>query len=266
MKGGLFVVHYSPLEERRLALKELTLRLGYETHWITETSQFLKLSFSDDKKAFGVPFRLSSLDLSNNSRSIIKSRRSARVEGMLLYLASFVGKRKLKLLTPVPNPPALEPKLLELSQMHLTALYLSANKSWEWLLVLEDDAVFNPDLLSRMIPEIVRKYLQTKKPVWINLSSGANLVRTKSDPVPDNWGIYRIRPWGTRCSSGYLINSEFVKQTLSLVDKFGFPNWAPIDNAYQIIMRGIKAKTYWQDPSSIQQGSETGIYKSNLNI
>ena len=262
-KLGVFVVHYSPLSDRK---KRLTGDLDFyplESHWITEKDVSLSsVIFNFNPKPFNLNSRLVAMDRSNNSRSLVKSRLIARIEGYWLLLASmlpYLGKKYLELDSTIKRE---SESILELSLMHELCLKIGVKKNYDWLLILEDDAILNHSIMTKVLNNL--ENLQTKSPAWYNLSSGANLGRTITDPRPDDLGFYRVRPWATRCSAGYLINRKFAKKCLGLFEKFGIPGWTAIDITFQIAMRHIKAKVYWQDPPGIAQGAETGIYKSNF--
>lgn len=263
MKVALFIVHYSPLENRRIELEEAARKLKLPTFWVTEDCvKFNESLFSGDYQPFGVSQRLIAMDRSNNSRSIVKSRMLVRIEGFFLLLASLFLKRKMLYLTDNPFPKKEPYKILELSLMHYQCLKMACDLQLEWALVVEDDAIIDISNVEKVIQNL--DSLKFSKPAWYNLSAGANLNRTKSDPRPDYLGMFRIRPWATRCSSGYLVNSKFFYSAQKLLECNGIPNWTAIDVIYQIIMRKVRAVVYWQHPASIMQGSELGIYPSNL--
>lgn len=261
---AIYVVHYSRLKERKVSLEKNLSIFSGKVFWVTEKDINLNYSlFSSKLNAFGVNFRLSSMDRSNNSRSIIKSRRVARIEGLLLFFASHIFPRGIGYLTDNSKPVREKQSILELTFMHIACLRQASGADNDWILVLEDDAIFDSKKIMNLLNQISN--LNDTRPAWYNVSSGANLHRTKSDPKPDNLGFYRVRPYGTRCSSGYLINKKFISQALSLIDNHGVPDWTAIDIIYQILQRRMRAKVYWQEPAIVQQGSETGHFQSNFN-
>ena len=263
MKVALFVVHYSPLKERKARLEEAISKLKLSNFWVTEDCiKFDEDLFSSINQPFGVSQRLIAMDRSNNSRSIVNSRLKVRIEGFFLLFASLFLEKKLLYLTDNPFPEKEPNRILELSLMHYQCLKMACDLKLDWALVVEDDAIIDVENVEKIIQNVGS--LKFSKPAWYNLSAGANLNRTKSDPRPDSLGMFRVRPWATRCSSGYLINSKFFHSARQLLEQDGLPNWTAIDVIYQIIMRKLRAVVYWQDPASILQGSELGIYPSNL--
>lgn len=260
----IYVVHYSKLKERKFNLGKNLSDFSDILCWVTEKDiDFSPSKFNQSLHAYGVNFRLSSMDRSNNSRSIIKSRRVARVEGVLLLAASLFLPRGISYLTDNPSPRKQNQSILELSLMHVECLAQANYHNQEWTIILEDDAVVDIDKLNHLLRNL--NSLNTNSPVWYNISSGAGLTRTKSDPQPDGLGFFLVRPFGTRCSSGYLVNKVFISQAIKLIETYGIPDWTAIDVIYQIIQRKLRAKVFWQEPSIVAQGSEIGLYKSNLN-
>ena len=266
MKHGataIYIVHFSKLTNRKEYLDLMIKQNNLQVEYITESDiEFREDVFSSCRNAFGVNFRIISMDRSNNSRSIIKSRRVARLEGYLLLLCSYLTPRGIRYLTDNPFPTREPDSILELTLMHFECLRRANSRKHEWILVLEDDALFEPKKLLALLGNL--DVLRQNTPAWYNISSGANLGRTNTDPKPNQLGFFRIRPYGTRCSSGYLINRRFITEVLGHIETYGIPNWTAVDVIYQILQRKTRTKVYWQEPPLVRQGSETGVYPSNL--
>jgi hypothetical protein len=261
-KIALFIVHYSKLRERRVQLEKSLLNCEIPVHWITEEDLSLPaFRFIHDYNAFDINPRLIALDRSNNSRSLVKPRIVARLEGYLLFVRSYLFPGGITYLTDNPKPKVEDSRLLELSQMHLECLKLARDLDLDWALVIEDDAIIDWQGLNPVLKEV--NQFGREKPIWCNLSSGAGLSRTKFDPSPNKLGLFRVRPWASRCASGYLINRKFYSKAIDNVSEYGVPDWTAIDVVYQILMRKLRATVFWQEPPSIHQGSETGEYESN---
>jgi hypothetical protein len=91
-------------------------------------------------------------------------------------------------------------------------------------------------------------------------------MRTASDPKPDSNGLFKVKPAATRCTVAYMISQDLASQMIDLVDKFGMPNWLPIDVAYVALLRKTNARAYWREPPVFEQGSESGKYRSSFEI
>jgi len=256
------VVHYSPLVERKRYLSE-NLKDFSSVTWVDEKnlSQNEKVN-SLDSSILGVSeLRLAKI-LGINSRSLVYSRKRARIQAALLLLRSYINlHRGPEILGALPSKSRLPKPWLELIQMHLKALKLGMETGLPFLLILEDDAVLDKGFRETLEHIINSNY---GKDSWINLNSGAGLVRTKSDPVPNEFGMYRVSPPATRCATSYIISRGTAARIIALFEVYGIPSWLPIDFLYQAAVLKLKLKTYWQDPPCIIQGSESGAYKSNF--
>ena len=256
-----YVMHYSPLSERRENLESKIASLSPE--WVTEEDVILEsLPWRHKQKVLGVAQRNIAADLGVNSRSLSRSRKRARVESFYLRYMSFLGKKyQIHSLGSLPSFEKLPREILELNAMHIYALFLFLQSGKEWGLFFEDDALIEQDFFNKV--EGIGD-LRFSKPVWINLNGGAGLVRTSSDPAPDEHGLFKVIPPNTRCATAYMINREYVERLKDLILVHGLPDWLPIDVLFQVANRKLRAKSFWSDPPVVTQGSESGFYKSNL--
>jgi hypothetical protein len=261
-KLSTYVVHYSKLKDRSDNLRSKLFQLDIEATWITEKDfdLFQEVSFSP-KKTLGVPNKLIGMDLGINSRSLNVSRKKAKLQGLFLFLRSFINSKNNYTTGSLPPIKKLPARWIELQCMHLTAINRGLLQASDWILILEDDALpkhFAFDSINKIINEI-----QCKN-TWVNLNSGAGLTWTSSDPIPDKNGIFRVRPAATRCSVAYLISNDLGRMVINSAKNDGIPNWLPVDFYFQVLLRKFKSKSYWQEPASFEQGSETGEYTSHL--
>ena len=258
-----YIIHFSPLESRRRYLEDSLKDL--EKVWITERDvELLAFRWMKSEIVFGVRSHLIAADLGINSRSLSRSRRRARFESYIFRFAHLIGPRFSHItFGSLPRVSPLPGAILELNLMHIKALMDFSQSEYEWGLFLEDDSLIGEGALSQVKGIVSQNY---SKPVWINLSDGAGLGRTKSDKQSDPNGLFRVKPPTTRCASTYLINREYALRFERLMAKHGLPEWLPIDVIYQIKNKKMKAHSYWSDPIRFSQGSSSGVYKSNLNI
>jgi GR25 family glycosyltransferase involved in LPS biosynthesis len=170
--------------------------------------------------------------------------------------------KKYILFGSIPNFARMADSQLELILMHIKAIKAGYDSNCPWILILEDDARISEKV--KVDIELICKMYQKEKTILINLNSGANMHHTRSDPKPNQFGIYRVRPIGVRCTTSYLINRETAKKLLNLFNHYKPQDWLPIDVQIQIAVQKLKGKTYWQDPPIFIQGSEDGTYLSNL--
>ena len=261
---SIFVVHYSKLKDRRVYLEQNLNKNGILGEWVTEEN-FIDFQNSSFKapEIFGISAKLIGMDLGVNSRSLVFSRRRARFQGYSLYVRSFFAREGNTLTTgSLPQRKILPKSQLEIQRMHLTALQRGVEKSTKWILVLEDDAI--PTLEAWQILDGITQGVVSGN-IWMNLNSGAGLKRTSTDPSPNQYGLFRVKPAATKCATAYLVSRNLAIQILALAKIHGIPEWLPIDLVFQAALRKLKAKAYWQEPETFIQGSETGSYQSNLD-
>lgn len=257
-----YVVHYSALQDRSNNLRTKLSQFGVEATWITEKDfdLFPEVGYSP-KKTLGVLNKIIGMDLGINSRSLNITRRKAKWQGFLLFIRSFINSKNSYTTGSLPPAKKLPTRWIELQNMHLTAINKGLLNKSDWILVLEDDALPN-NFTFNSINKVVKELRCTN--TWVNLNSGAGLTWTSSDPIPDKNGIFRVKPAATRCAVAYLISNDLGKMIINSAKVDGVPNWLPIDVYFQVLLRKFKSKSYWQEPASFEQGSETGEYKSNL--
>ena len=261
-KFATYVIHYSKLIDRYEYLHNILEQNRIRATWVTEKNFiYFKSSPLTVKKIFGLSEKKVGMDLGVNSRSLETSRRHARIQGWVLYCRSML-KFKNNLLTTGSLPPRikLEDKWIEHQHMNITALKMGLGTGLPWILILEDDAIPIHETFS-VINKIINVY---SGKIWINLNSGAGLHRTSTDPIPDNYGLYRVRPASARCTTGVLISRDLAVEMLKCIDEFGIPEWLPADFFFQALLRKCKAVSFWQEPETIIQGSESGAYRSNF--
>jgi hypothetical protein len=257
-----YVVHYSPLLDRRSFLSANLIVQDIASTWVTE-NDFLNFDedFYQPKKILGVSEKLVGMDLGINSRSLSRSRQKARAEGIILLFRSYLSKNNNFVTGSIPAKQKMKNSMIELQKMHLTALAIGTKEQENWVLVLEDDAV-----PSEAANEKITSIVKNLPPVntWISLNSGAGLHRTKSEKLKKELGIFRVKPAATRCAVAYLISIDLAKKIIDSALSEGVPNWLPIDFYYQVLLRKFKSTAYWTDPAFFEQGSETGKFISGF--
>jgi hypothetical protein len=259
----IFVIHYSKLVDREIFLKKIFTNLKVHPTWVTEKNfSYFKVSSQSRKKILGVSEKLVGMDLGINSRSLVYSRRKSRLQGYLLYLRSFIPKQNYVSVGSLPKKNRLPEAQIELQSMHLTALVAGIEKNSKWIFILEDDAI-PASYAFENVNEILENVIN--KNTWINLNSGAGLVRTSSDKNPDSLGLFQVKPASIRCAVAYLVSIDLAKKIINSAYSDGVPDWLPIDVYYQVLLRKFKSITYWSDPPTFDQGSENGKYLSGLD-
>jgi len=263
---SIYVVHYTKLRNRKLYLERFFSEKEITAQWVTEKKlEYLNRPLnSQSNTIFGMSEKKIGMDLGVNSRSLVYSRRKARLQGHFLYLRSYLAKKgNLYTTGSLPPKSPLSRAWQEVQLMHISALRQGIKTSREWILILEDDALPTESAFN-----IIKKIIENlkSKNTWVNLNSGAGLKRTKSERKIDSNGLFRVRPASTRCAVAYLISRDLAIQMIHFIDEYGLPDWLPIDVIYQALLRKCRAKAYWQDPPVFQQGSENGTYESFFEL
>jgi hypothetical protein len=258
----VYVVHYTRLKKRKNYLVSVLAKQRVNPFWVTEKNYIdYKRETPIDGKILGVNEKLVGMDLGINSRSLTRSRRKARLEGYLLFFRSYLSRSNTHSTGSLPSRKVLGNAWLELQRMHLTALQLGAKSGSKWILILEDDAVPSANSFNT-IEEIAQTMIARN--TWINLNSGAGLSRTKSEKIMNKSGLFRVKPAATRCAVAYLVSHDLAVKILRSAVNDGIPDWLPIDNYLQVLLRKFKVKSYWIEPELFEQGSESGLFQSGF--
>jgi len=262
---SIYIVHYSKLLDRKFFLDKMINENKITVEWITENNfNSVKKSVINSKKVLGISEKKLGMDLGINSRSLVFTRRKARIQGYILFFRSFIGKRNNLYTTgSLPSKVPLPISWQEVQYMHITALKKGIKSKSKWILILEDDAVPIEGAFN-LIKDLARNINSSN--TWINLNSGAGLVRTKSEGEPDKYGLFKVKPASTRCAVAYMVTRDLAIKMNKIIDEYGLPDWLPIDLIYQALLRKTKATSYWQEPAQVIQGSEDGSYKSTFDV
>jgi hypothetical protein len=260
---SIYIVHYSKLLDRKEFLNKIINENKIYVEWITEKNfETINKPLINSKNILGISEKKLGMDLGVTSRSLVFTRRKARVQGYILFLRSFIGGKNNTYTTgSLPPKIPLPISSQEVQYMHITALKKGIESNSKWILVLEDDAI--PSIGAFNLVRDLAKF-KISSNTWINLSSGAGLLRTKSDDKPDEYGLFRVVPASTRCAVAYMISRDLAKKMIQNIDEHGLPDWLNIDLIYQALLRKAKAKAFWQEPVIFLQGSEDGSYKSQF--
>jgi hypothetical protein len=262
---SIFIVHYSKLTDRKAFLNNMIQENKLKVEWVTESNfDLVKRPLINSKRILGISEKKLGMDLGISSRSLVFTRRKARLQGYILFFRSFIGRKNNTYTTgSLPPKTQLPISWQEVQCMHVTALKKGIASESKWILILEDDAVPTKEAFDLI--EDFTKNINTLN-TWVNLNSGAGLMRTKSDSEPDMYGLFKVKPASTRCAVAYMVSRDLGLKMNDIIDKHGVPNWLPIDLIYQALLRKCKATAYWQDPPIFIQGSENGSYKSTFEV
>lgn len=256
------IVHYTPLKDRRHNLEVLGQDFAH-LGWITEHDIDQKRFHFINDISLTTELKLAA-GLRLNSFTQKYSRAFSRVIiQILLFCSRFSIRAKSSILGALPKRKPLEPKWQELILMHLKAIEIGLKSNKEWIVVLEDDSIIQANFKSTLSQ---LSQLSRFEKVWINLNDGAgsNLFKKKFDYSLGFGGFFKITPPMTRCSVAYVMNKNLAHSILKEFELYGVPNWLPIDFCLDAIIKKLKVDCFWQEPSSVVQGSSNGTYISNF--
>jgi len=145
---------------------------------------------------------------------------------------------------------------------HIMALAKISMECPNYGMILEDDAVFEPEFADKF-----RKYMNDTPEDWdaIFMGEGCGVDYQKSrisrgQAYSDN--CFRVGHPATNCAEAYLIKPDIAKLIVQSVIPFHLvSDW---ELAYQFYK--FDAIVYWWVPSIVSQGSKDGSYKSELDL
>ena len=141
---------------------------------------------------------------------------------------------------------------------HLMAMYKLSQECPEFGLILEDDAILEPDFTTRFI-----KNLEDTPTDWdaIFFGSGAgkNYIESRLQTGQNiNNNIWKVEHPASNCTEAYLLKPDTALKIYNTAIPFHLStDW---ELAYQFYI--LDAKIYWWYPSLVQQGSKNGKYQS----
>jgi hypothetical protein len=273
-----FIIHYSPLKQRRNYIESSPLVLLNPT-WITETivtdhqsripALIEKNNLENEYNFCNLSHKKLARKLLANSYSSTQRRRKAH------FKAAIASKLPRSFFPKLTNTYSnvyndltkykVSNQVHELVWMHIAALLSGIAQNTQWILVLEDDSILNedmyPDFRSDLL-SIISKIRNEKTIIFLNSSRDMENLYNKETLI--SAGLYQVKPRTARNASAYMISYDFAIMLVSeLEDKNNKMNFPP-DYMLDIACEKFKIKTYWQNPPMFPQGSETGYYESHL--
>lgn len=153
------------------------------------------------------------------------------------------------------------------SMSHIYVLNNMIQNNFEYALVLEDDVI----LKDNFFPFFDHYFNLTPKDFDIIFLGSAfsvdilDSVGCENDKpkikVQNGINVYeKFRNPKTRCVDAYILTKSAAEKLYSFIDKISLPY--DFDLAYFI--KELDLKVYWWEPGLVQQGSQTGSYRSSL--
>ena len=138
-----YVIHYSKLVDRKIFLNQALRKINLEAEWVTENeTETFQTADIKSNRILGIFPKILGMDLGVNSRSLVVTRRRARIQGWILLVRSLLTLKNNNYSTgSLPKRMELPFYQLDIQRMHLTALKKGIKSGSNWILILEDDAI-----------------------------------------------------------------------------------------------------------------------------
>lgn len=250
-----FVIHYTPLKERKRNIEILIKSLNLDSEFITE--------FDRDSLSSGDERYKQSFISWNNQLSIIKK---VLIKNILNNKNNNSLKCKIfwhfvNLSNGLFLPNTFKFRKLSLSEISLTLKHYSALRKIEKLkapaLIIEDDILERES--SKILIEDSYKYCKQKFD-YIDLGGGCNLPLLKNEkPILENNNFIDLKIPRSRTTAAYMITPKAAQKLANGI----FPITMPLDWQYQYLFIKNKMRIGWSYPSAFFHGSEK-IYKSSI--
>ena len=123
-------------------------------------------------------------------------------------------------------------------------------------LVLEDDVVFEEDLVQQ-----IESYLKKTPTDWdfVFIGSGCNLRIPQDRREPEKVAYHKDHP-ATKCLDSYLVTYSAVQKFYNTLKPITLP--MDFEMNYHLLVNDLKC--YWWEPPLIRQGSQCGLYDSEI--
>jgi hypothetical protein len=149
----------------------------------------------------------------------------------------------------------LKPDCISIAIKHISAWRKIVENNIAVSLIFEDDVIFEDDFVTRF-----NSYLAETPTDWdlVFIGSGCGLRIDKEDGKR----VYKKSNPSTKCADSYLITYSAAKKILEGIAPFTLP----VDHELNYWLHYYDLNVYWWEPPIARQGSQTGIYKSTLDL
>jgi glycosyl transferase family 25 len=142
---------------------------------------------------------------------------------------------------------------------HVEALRKIAAGNQRLALVLEDDAILDPQFMAEMA-KVVAEAKAISELHTIYVGTGGNMF-VPWRQLRRGRRVYEANR--SRCTEAYLIGAPAARTRLAWLEHHKIDR--PVDHLFTLIDRPAGIKMYWNHPGVVEQGSMTGFYFSTQN-
>jgi GR25 family glycosyltransferase involved in LPS biosynthesis len=161
----------------------------------------------------------------------------------------------------VPYPSSVPYKQLNRAEISLAHKHIKIyediiKNNFEFSLILEDDVVFCDDFTHKFN---FNMYETPRDWDFIFIGSGCNL-RIDKTKTKEGKNAYLKQHPASKCTDSYVVKKDAVKKIMNTMEKYSFP--IDFELNYQMCIN--KMNVYWWDPPLVTQGSQNGLYSSEI--
>jgi len=227
----LFIIHYTPLNERKMHLSMELNRFGFtDITWVTEKS------------------------ISNYDIKTIYNRTPELMQERLQRGVDWFGASDF--------PPMSQPEI-EVTTQHIEAIRQIVERGIAHAIILEDDVVFEKNFFQRMV-SYCNQLPNNYDLFYFGSGCGAHhhkrtlIQKLKGLFLLEN--VFKRENKQSRYADSYMISLKAAKTFHSELTTFQFP----IDWESNCIQQKNHMNIYWGEPTLTHQGSSSGKYQSGL--
>ena len=254
----VFVIHYTPLRDRKKHINTLFGELEIKPTFITKydrenLNEYTNTyNFSEERWNQQI-YEIKDILLKNSFCKSVKIEDKFNL---------FAKNRFNYFYSKFILPKWMQARKLKLSEISLTLKHYSALKKIEKFnepaLIVEDDIVLKNDSLDYLKQSFL---LCSEKFDYIDLGGGCDLPFYKDDRFIQNTNKFiSLAVPRSRTTAAYMITPAAAKKLANGI----FPITMPIDWQYQYIFKKMNFKVSWSFPSGFIHGSQK-YFKSSIN-
>jgi hypothetical protein len=208
----------------------------------------------------GLPEWRAWIDLRRNVQTTLGSSR--RRSTLIAYLAGAWNLATGNRLELPPDPGRNSDDVDDITRKHLLGISQFLESDAEWLLALEDDAIGATGWETRVIRITAMPTRSSAARIYVAASGGAGLLRTSSDPKPDELGLFAVKPPTTRTACAYLINRSAGEAIITTLSETGIRSGTGVDHLLSFLLKKTASTAVWTEPELFAHGSEHGLFQS----
>lgn len=257
----VYIVHYSPLADRKLQIDECPIISRLSPKYVTEDHITPNLSLIPDKDSASILVFILLINLV-----------------LIKYDSKFIRGLFLKALNHSQLPERLDENYqsilnvqsianLELIEQHFYCIQNFCNSDDDLCIILEDDSYVseyytNFKIFQQDLNEIISD-LPLNEPIFCDMSNSLNISMlhniSNSKHIRSRL-LHEVLPGQTQCVSAYLINKSAAKIISKVFEKSTI--FLPVDYLISYILCIKTIRTFWCNYPFFKQGSMDGKTES----